>query len=150
MKLHMGLVVLVKKCQPSLIFYCKIPIFCVSPSQNLPKFCWSCLTGLTNFVKSVMFGGKLQNRLPVDCLHVFRQNGRNFYSINLEIYNDLNDDAFVTGGLKYLCRLSLSVSDKFVGLLLTRFSDRKILIVSCLFSDCYDMTLRTGIFFVSL
>ena len=135
MKLHMGLVVLVKKCQPSLIFYCKIPIFCVSPLQNLPKFCWSCLTGLTNFVKSVMFGGKLQNRLPVDCLHVFRQNGRNFYSINLEIYNDLNDDAFVTGGLKYLCRLSLSVSDKFVGLLLTRFSDRKILIVSCLFSD---------------
>jgi hypothetical protein len=46
----------------------------------------------------------------------------------------LNDDAFVTGGLKYLCRLSLSVSDKFVGLLLTRFSDGKILIVSCRFS----------------
>ena len=29
-KLHMGLVVLVKKCQSSFIFYCKIPILCQS------------------------------------------------------------------------------------------------------------------------
>jgi hypothetical protein len=26
--------------------------FCVCPCQNLPKFCWSCLTGVTNFVNS--------------------------------------------------------------------------------------------------
>ena len=39
-KLHISLVVLVKKCQSSLIFYCKIAIL------------WSCLTGLTNFVNS--------------------------------------------------------------------------------------------------
>ena len=38
-----------KKCQSSLIFYCKIPILC----QSL-AFCWSCLTGLTNFVNSVI------------------------------------------------------------------------------------------------
>ena len=33
-KLHMGLVVLVKVCQSSLIFYCKIPILC----QSVPNF----------------------------------------------------------------------------------------------------------------
>jgi len=33
-KWHMGLVVLVKKCQSSLIFYCKIPNLC--QSQNFP------------------------------------------------------------------------------------------------------------------
>ena len=26
--------------------------FCVSPQLNLPKFCWSCLTGLTHFANS--------------------------------------------------------------------------------------------------
>ena len=34
-----------KKCQSSLIFYINI---------NLPKFCWSCLTELTNFVNFVI------------------------------------------------------------------------------------------------
>jgi hypothetical protein len=53
-KMYVGLMVLVeKKCQSSIIFYCKIPILCQFLIKNLLKFCWSYLTGLTNFTISV-------------------------------------------------------------------------------------------------
>jgi hypothetical protein len=57
-KLHMGLVVLVKK--------------------NLPKFCWSCLTGLTHFansacIQALLHSAMLHKYADLICLlvHIF-------------------------------------------------------------------------------
>ena len=48
-KLHMGLVVLVKKNVGPHKFSIEKYQSCVSPKQNLPKFFWSCLTHFMNF-----------------------------------------------------------------------------------------------------
>ena len=53
-KLHMGLVVLVKKMSVLINFLLQNTNLVSVLSKNLPKFCWSCLTGLTHFAISVL------------------------------------------------------------------------------------------------
>ena len=60
----MGLMVLVKKMSVPNNFHCKIPILC------LPKFCCSCLTGLTNFGNLLVFNYNILLYIACTCIYI--------------------------------------------------------------------------------